>query len=54
MKGKEAQPADDLRMSAEELDRIMGKAIQVKPEATPKAKRARKSKATTRTGRPAK
>ncbi len=42
-----AKPAtpDDLRMSGEEFDHIMGKALQVKPEAAPKAKRAKKPKA---------
>lgn len=33
---------DDLRMSGEEFDRIMGKVLQVKPERTPKAKRRQK------------
>ena len=44
----------ELRMSAEEFDRIMGKALQVKPEATPKAKRATKPKVTGGKRRPAK
>jgi hypothetical protein len=37
-------PPDELRMSAEEFDRIMGKALQVKPEGTPKAKGKRNSR----------
>lgn len=45
-----AKPAitDDLRMSAAAFDRIMGKALQVKPETAKKAKdkpKARKKKA---------
>ena len=39
-----AKAVDDMRMSAGEFDRIMGKALQVKPETAKKAK-ARKSKA---------
>jgi hypothetical protein len=35
---------DDLRMSAEEFDRITGKALQVKPEGTSKAKGKRNSR----------
>jgi hypothetical protein len=45
---------DDLRMSGEEFDRIMRKALQVKPEGTPKAKRRPKPKATRAKKRPAK
>ena len=41
MTAARAKP-NDLRMSAEEFDRIMGKALQVKPEGTPKAKRRQK------------
>jgi hypothetical protein len=43
-----AKPADELRMNAEEFDRIMGKALQVKPEERHKAKpqaKPRKTKA---------
>lgn len=35
---------DDLRMSSKEFDRIMGKALQVKPEDDRKAKASAKSK----------
>jgi len=42
MTAAKAKPAGELRMSAEEFDRIMGKALQVKPEGTPKTKRSRK------------
>jgi hypothetical protein len=45
---------DDLRMSAEEFDRIMGKALQVKLQDTPKAKPATKSRAVSRKRRPTK
>ena len=31
-------PAEDLRMSGKEFDRIMGAALQVKPETAKKAK----------------
>jgi hypothetical protein len=46
MTAAKAKPADVLRMSAAEFDRIMGKALQVKPEKAPKGapKPATKSK----------
>jgi|GEM_PF-6752532 len=41
----EKTPPEDLRMSSAEFDRIMGRALQVKPEAKPKpAKPSRKKK----------
>lgn len=33
MKAGQAKPADELRMSSAEFDRIMGQALQVKPKA---------------------
>ncbi|MGO9429254.1 hypothetical protein [Rhodoblastus sp.] len=45
MTAAKTKPADDLRMSAEEFDRIMGKALQVKPEGTLKATPPSKTKA---------
>jgi hypothetical protein len=46
MKSAQKKPADELRMSSADFDRIMGKALQVKPEiARPKkAKKAAKKK----------
>ncbi len=47
MKAKQAKPVGELRMSAEEFDRIMGKVLQVKPEdartqtSSPKARKKR-------------
>lgn len=43
MKAGEPKPADELRMSSKEFDRIMGRALQVKPE-TRKPKRSTKPK----------
>lgn len=39
-----AAPADELRMSAKEFDRIMGRVLQAKPkgQAKPKAKKKKK------------
>ena len=54
MTAAKAKPADELRMSAEEFDRIMGKALQVKPEGTPKPKQRPKPKASRAKKRPAK
>ena len=54
MKAKQAKPIGDLRMSAEEFDRIMGKALQVKPEDAPKAKGKRKLRKRTAKRSPAK
>lgn len=44
MKAGQPKPADELRMSGKEFDRIMGKALQVKPENTKKPKRSSKPK----------
>jgi hypothetical protein len=35
------KPADELRMSSKEFDRIMGQALQVKPEEVKKSKRSK-------------
>ena len=43
MKAGQTKPADELRMSSKEFDRIMGQALQVKPEAQ-KPKRAAKAR----------
>ena len=45
MKARQPKPADELRMSSAEFDRIMGRALQVKPEGAQKPKRATKAKA---------
>ena len=45
MTAAKAKPADELRMSGKEFDRIMSLALQVKPEDTQKPKRAMKIKA---------
>ncbi len=45
MTAKTTQEAD-FRMSGKEFDRIMGKALQVKPEDAQKPKRAKKTKTT--------
>jgi hypothetical protein len=37
-------PASELRMSAKEFDRIMGKALQVKPKTAKKPKKAPKTR----------
>ena len=42
MKAGQPKPADDLRMSSAEFDRIMGQALQVKPKVQ-KSKRPRKT-----------
>ena len=42
MKAKQAKPVGELRMSAEEFDRIMGKALQVKPDVPRKKESKRK------------
>ena len=42
MKAGQTKPADELRMSSKEFDRIMGRALQVKPKAQ-KSKRATKT-----------
>ncbi|MDP2409987.1 MAG: hypothetical protein Q8M26_06845 [Pseudolabrys sp.] len=41
MKSAQKKPAEELRMSSAEFDRIMGQALQVKPEAS-KAKSTKK------------
>jgi hypothetical protein len=46
MKAAQPKTADELRMSSKEFDRIMGQALQVKPEgAAERAKPAAKRKA---------
>lgn len=42
MKSGRPKPADEMRMSSAEFDRIMGQALQVKPKAQ-KSKRAAKT-----------
>lgn len=42
MKAGQSKPVDEMRMSSKTFDRIMGRALQVKPEAQ-KPKRARKT-----------
>ena len=42
MKAGQPKPADEMRMSSAEFDRIMGHALQVKPKAQ-KSKRATKT-----------
>lgn len=44
MKAGQPKPADELRMSSKGFDRIMGLALQVKPEDAQKPKRATKTK----------
>ncbi len=44
MKAVQKNPAEELRMSSAEFDRIMGQALQVKPEVT-KAKLTKKKSA---------
>jgi hypothetical protein len=44
MKAGQPRPADELRMSGKEFDRIMSRALQVKPESTYKPKRSMKAK----------
>jgi hypothetical protein len=39
MKAGQPKPADDLRMSGAEFDRIMGQALRVKPEGRKKPKK---------------
>ncbi len=42
--GKQSVDLDKLRMSESEFDRIMGKALQVKPDGEPKKKAKPKAK----------
>lgn len=44
MKAAQPKPADDLRMSAKEFDRIMGQALRVKPEDDKKTKGSTKAR----------
>ncbi len=45
MKAGQPKPVEEFRMSGKEFDRIMGRALQVKPEAQkPKRKTARKKR----------
>jgi hypothetical protein len=46
MKAVQKKPTEELRMSCAEFDRIMGQALQVKPE-TAKAERPKKTKTAT-------
>lgn len=39
------KPAEEMRMSRKEFDRIMGQALRVKPEDAKKPKRSAKTKA---------
>ena len=50
-KAVRAAEMDDMRMSASEFDRIMGKALQVKPKDGKPKKRKTKGKVTGRTKR---
>jgi hypothetical protein len=54
MTAGEPKPADELRMSAQEFDRIMGEALQVRPERSLKAKSRAKPKTKRAKTRPAK
>jgi hypothetical protein len=45
MKVGRSKPIGELGMSSKEFERIMGQALQAKPENAPKRKRAAKSKA---------
>ena len=44
MKAGQSKPADEMRMSGKEFDRIMGQALRVKPEGGKKAKGPTKTK----------
>jgi hypothetical protein len=47
MKSVQKKPTEEMRLSSVEFDRIMGRALQVKPEAGSKtAKKAAKKKTT--------
>jgi hypothetical protein len=46
MKAKRARPSDELRVSAEEFDRIMGKALRVSPENPEKVTKRRQVRET--------
>lgn len=48
MKTAQKKPVKELRMSSAEFDRIMGQALQVKPEEPKKTKRMASKKAKTR------
>ena len=43
MKTVQKKPAEVFRMSADEFDRMMGQALQVKPEAASPKKKAKKA-----------
>lgn len=53
MKTAKPKPADEMRMSVEEFDRIMNQALRVKPEPK-KASRPAKRKASDRPKKPVK
>ena len=44
MKAGQPKPADEMRMSGKEFDRIMGRALRAKPEDAKKLKRSAKTK----------
>jgi hypothetical protein len=44
MKAVQKKPVEELRMSSAEFDRIMGQALQVKPETAPAKKTKKKAK----------
>lgn len=44
MNAEQPKPADELRMSGKEFDRIMGQALRVKPKDAKKPKRSAKKK----------
>lgn len=50
MKAVQKKPVEEFRMSSAEFDRIMGQALQVKPEAAT-AKKARKKTAKKKTAK---
>ena len=49
MNAAKKKPTEDLRLSSAEFDRIMGRALQVKPEAA-KAKSGKKKSGSKKTG----
>jgi hypothetical protein len=51
MKAGQSRPADEMRMSGKEFDRIMRQALRIKPEDAQKPKRATKTMGITRSSR---
>ena len=47
MKATQPKPADELRMSGNEFDKIMRQALQVAPQEAPKVKKVSKAKSKT-------